>query len=84
MTHMVELVYLAAEKAAVSTLFARAPQLKVVMSRVLDIEFAYEKPIKLSTTIRKRRPQARTHETCERREIDVHSNRRGRAHVVSE
>jgi hypothetical protein len=32
--------------------------------------------------MRKRRPQARTHETCERREIDVHSNRRGRTHVV--
>jgi hypothetical protein len=37
---MVGFVYLAAEKAAISTLFARAPQLKVVMPRVLDIQFA--------------------------------------------
>jgi hypothetical protein len=37
---MVELVYLAAEKAAFSTLFARAPHLKVVLPRVLNIQFA--------------------------------------------
>jgi hypothetical protein len=40
MRHMVGLVYLAAEKASISTLFARAPQLKVVMPRVLNIQFA--------------------------------------------
>jgi hypothetical protein len=37
---MVGLVHLAAEKAEFSTLFAWAPQLKVVMPRILNIQFA--------------------------------------------
>ncbi len=40
---MIGLVHLAAEKAAFSTLFARAPQLKVIMPRVLNIQFAYRR-----------------------------------------
>lgn len=37
---MMRLVHLAAEKAAFSTLFAWAPQLKVVMPRILNVQFA--------------------------------------------
>ena len=42
------------------------------------------KPVNTPTTVRKRRPHPRTHEACERREIDVHSNRRGGTPVVPE
>jgi hypothetical protein len=37
---MVRIVHLAAEKAALRTLFAWAPQLKVVVPRILNVQFA--------------------------------------------
>jgi hypothetical protein len=40
MRKRVGLVHLTAEKAAFGTLFAWTPQLKVVMPRVLNIQFA--------------------------------------------